>query len=157
MPGWPSLVVGAVLGIVSSNTETGNLRQLPEDIAQELRWLAFNDGWKCVNNKEKNRGDEEADKLRAEQHFARMKDLGTGLLTDAMARDLRWMSHNAAWAVMNEPKNHADVARLDGHQAKLAATGVLSKELLTNIRWMMWNTACASKWEIVKRGERRSA
>lgn len=129
------------------------ISKLPSELADEVKWVAFNYGWMAVNNRRNNPVDEEANRLSAERHWANMRTVGSGLLTGAMVDDINWMSFNAAWAVVNSytwmPDYQKNYDAMNQHEQTLKATGLFTHDLLENVKWMAWNTACASQNDIL--------
>ena len=81
------------------------LEILPLDVAEELKGYAEKAAWHCSKMRFGDRGEADADKIEAKNHYDSFKERCKGLLSDRSCEDIRSMLWNAGWYAANKAKS----------------------------------------------------
>lgn len=143
------------------------LEILPMDVAEELKGYAEKASWHCSKMRLGDRGDADADKIEAKNHFDSFKEKCKGLLSDRSCEDIRSMLWSAAWYEANKTKTKrcwwltkrnqykADAASdkiiLQAMYQDVVYRGEITGTLATNVRELGRNAARLAAHTIVGR------
>ena len=166
------IIVAEVLSQIHSedNATFGDvepLEILPLDVAEKLKGYAEKAAWHCSKMRLGDRGDADADKIEAKNHYDSFKEKCKGLLSDRSCEDIRSMLWNSAWYAANKAKSKkcwwlnkrnqykGDAASdKEGVQAmyqNIVNGGEITEALATNVRELGWNAAQLAAHTIVGR------
>ena len=81
------------------------LEILPFDVAEELKGYATKAAWHCSKMRLGDRGEADADKIEAKNHYDSFKEKCEGLLSDRSCEDIRSMLWSTAWYAANKTKS----------------------------------------------------
>ena len=143
------------------------LEIFPLDVAEELKGYAEKASWHCSKMRLADRGDADADKIDAKNHYDSFKGKCKGLLSERSCEDIRSMLWNTAWYAANKAKSKkcwwftkrnkykADAASdKEGIQAmyqNIVYGGEITETLATNVRDLGRNAALLAAHTIVGR------
>ena len=143
------------------------LEVLPVDVAEELKGYAEKASWHCCKMRLGDRGDADADKIEAKNHFDSFKEKCKGLLSNRSCEDIRSMLWNAAWYAANKTKSKRCWSFTKRNQYKADAAsdkigvqamyqdvvyrGEITETLATNVRELGKNAARHAAHTIIGR------
>ena len=143
------------------------LEILPLDVAEELKGYAEKAAWHCSKMRLGDRGEADADKIEAKNHYDSFKERCKGLLSDRSCEDIRSMLWNAGWYAANKAKskrcwwfNKRNQYKADAASDKIAVQamyqevvygGEITETFATNVRELGRNAARLAAHTIVGR------
>ena len=143
------------------------LKILPLDAAKELKEYAEKAAWHCSKMRLGDRGDADADKIEAKNHFDSFKEKCMGLLSSKSCEYIRSMLWSTAWYAANKTKSKRCWLLTKRNQYKEDASsdkmgvremyenvingGEINETLATNVRELGRNAAQLAAHTIVGR------
>lgn len=122
------------------------LNLFPSDVADELKTYAEKASLHCAKVRFGSKGEADAARIEAEQHFEYFKEKSESLLSEKSCNDIKWMLWYAAWYTANTRKGYhgnaaKDKERVDEHYHMVMKGREVSKALATNVKEMGWAAA----------------
>lgn len=122
------------------------LNIFPSDVANELKSYAETASSHCAKARFGKKGEADAAKIKAEQHYDNFKEKSEGLLSDTSCENIKWMLWRAAWYTANTRKGYKGDAEKDkqgveDQYQKVIQKREVSETLMTNVKEMGWGAA----------------
>ena len=143
------------------------LEILPLDVAEELKGYAEKAAWHCSKMRLGDRGDADADKIEAKNHYDSFKEKCKGLLSGKSCENIRSMLWNASWYAANKTKSKRcwQLTKRNQYKADAASDkkgvqemyqdvvsgGEITEHLASNVRELGRNAAQLAAHTIVGR------
>ena len=143
------------------------LQILPLDVAGELKGYAEKAAWHCSKMRLGDRGEADADRIEAKNHYDSFKEKCKGLLSDRSCEDIRSMLWHTAWYAASKTKSKrcwrfpkrnqykedaaSDKRRVQATYQDVLYGGELTETLATNVRQLGRHAAWLAAHTIVGR------
>ena len=133
------------------------LNKLPIEVAEEMKWMAWNAAWHTANTRAGYKGDAVNDKIKFEQQSENVSKAVTGLvlkLSPSTLENIKWGAWCAAWHTANiragyENDAANDLEQFEQNFQSLKDSKEVTSELADNIKNMCmsaaWHTANTRK------------
>ena len=130
------------------------LNIFPSDVAKELKKYATKFSKHCTEELFGSKGEADAAKIEAEQHFDHFKEISESLLSEESCEEIKMILSSEAWCTAHTMNGNEILAaiekeRVKEHCQKLVEGGEVSKELAKNVAEMGWGVAWYAAHTIV--------
>ena len=116
----------------------------PSDVAHELKSYAEKASSHCAKVRFGKKGEADAAKIDADQHYDRFQEKSEGLLSHNSCENIKWVLWRTAWYAPNTRIGDYGAAEQDKqsveeHCKEVIKEGEVSETLLTNVKKMGWD------------------